>query len=894
VVFDEISTAAITASGYMANLADLSVSQAGMNVAINGVYAGYRNGNRWTVRAPVPSARRYTAAATLGGKIYLIGGLDGSDLANNDEYDPVANAWAARESMFTPRQGPVAQALFGKVYAIGGYHSDKRAENEEYDPAANSWVTRAAIKTARYYAASSVVGGKVYVIGGYNNDSLSQNEEYDPAANSWVTRAVMPTARRGLAAAAVSGKIYALGGRNSSNYALNEEYDPVSDSWATRAAMPTERVYLAATQVGGKILAVGGDTTVEGVVNYNEEYDPAVDSWITRESMPTNRTSLSVGAVGGKIFALGGYNTDYVNQNEEYDPGVASSFTALTPNTLYSFKAKFRTFAGNESAESAVVSTYTLAAASSPLAGTDLFAPVGQASAKVYWSSGTQAGGFNGPGATYLVQASSQADFSTITNSSSTADIFATVQELTADTTYYFRVRAYNTVGVTDYSFFVLGSTKTGVAGSDITPNFVFVSQTADFQLSWDSPAIDSGTEVGMTADHLGDPIYGPFDLGAFEYQPPYSLGTDRVPTSAAIRAYGDGKFRNLQATTTSDTAGLSVTMAGNNTRNWLDIALSTWNISGDTKKEWGESSTALGSTDTGHVIGDLSAEMHYLVKIDSVQASANISGAQCSAGICTADSSGEISFTYSGDYSVVSSHTFIVIGHAALPISSVATNVGVSSITANWEPNGNDSTVFYTVLTSTASDPSAPDGAVVTSSETYNIFLSSAGLSANTTYYFQVRAHGPDGEYTAFVSLPSTATLANMPSLSVDTFTNVTGDAIQFNWAANNPEGTLFRVLASTAADPSAPDGAVVTTSDTYNTYLSSSGLSVSTYYYFQVAAINHNGVPSAFTSAIGTQTIATSNLCPVARTVCASGCQHTTIQAAVNYLKQIGRAHV
>jgi len=44
------------------------------------------------------------------------------------------------------------------------------------------------------------------------------------------------------------------------------------------------------------------------------------------------------------------------------------------------------------------------------------------------------------------------------------------------------------------------------------------------FTLTQFSPAIDSGTNVGLTTDYSGNSIYGTPDIGAYEYQPPYTI----------------------------------------------------------------------------------------------------------------------------------------------------------------------------------------------------------------------------------------------------------------------------------------------------------------------------------------------------------------------------------
>ena len=61
------------------------------------------------------------------------------------------------------------------------------------------------------------------------------------------------------------------------------------------------------------------------------------------------------------------------------------------------------------------------------------------------------------------------------------------------------------------------------------------------------------------------------------------------------------------------------------------------------------------------------------------------------------------------------------------------------------------------------------------------------AGLSINTTYYFRVRAHGPDAAYTAFTPVLSTATLCVPPGSGAFTAVNLT--SFTFTWSSGTPE---------------------------------------------------------------------------------------------------------
>ncbi|OGS31575.1 MAG: hypothetical protein A2218_06780 [Elusimicrobia bacterium RIFOXYA2_FULL_53_38] len=216
---------------------------------------------------------------------------------------------------------------------------------------------------------------------------------------------------------------------------------------------------MAAAVVGGKLYALGGISGAN--LNTNEEYDPASNIWSTKAVMPTARRQLAVAAVGGKLYALGGTSGVYLNTNEEYDPGVAAKFSGLIPNTQYSFKAKARSANGTETPESVLVSTYTLATAAASVSGIT-FLQSDWNRVSVQWSSGTNAAGFNAPGARYDLQASTGSDFIPVAGSSNTANLSADIAGLSAVTTYYLRVRGVNALGVpADYT--VLGSTLTPV-----------------------------------------------------------------------------------------------------------------------------------------------------------------------------------------------------------------------------------------------------------------------------------------------------------------------------------------------------------------------------------------------------------------------------------------------
>jgi hypothetical protein len=186
----------------------------------------------------------------------------------------------------------------------------------------------------------------------------------------------------------------------------------------------------------------------------------------------------------------------------------------------------------------------------------------------------------------------------------------------------------------------------------------LFTAIGSDFTLLWNSPSIDTGVDVSLTTDRAGNPIYGTPDIGGYEYQPPYVMGTNEVDLVANVRVYGDGKFRNTQSPG-GISADLSIVPASNNKSQSLDVSINTWETSGSYSKEWTETSTTI-TGNVAHTVGDLESGKNYHVTVDG--GTSNLSGCSMSGSnyVCQANGSGEISFTYTGTYSA---HTFNVDG---------------------------------------------------------------------------------------------------------------------------------------------------------------------------------------------------------------------------------------
>jgi len=252
--------------------------------------------NKWTKKKPMPLPTHHTALAEANGKIYVMGGFvlpKGGPAAwqpvnNAWEYDPAGDTWKALAPLPTGRGSPVAATVNGKIYVIGGASTHpgskeisvhpRRAHrsvgaNEMYDPATNTWTVRSSMPTARNHAAIGVVNNKIYVIGGRVGAAFMSTpasatdlvEEYDPASDQWgPLKKSMPTPRSAMSWGTHNGWIYVVGGEARDEklwgaFIVVEALDPVGNRWITLPAMPIPRHGHAGAVLGNRLHVVSGD-----------------------------------------------------------------------------------------------------------------------------------------------------------------------------------------------------------------------------------------------------------------------------------------------------------------------------------------------------------------------------------------------------------------------------------------------------------------------------------------------------------------------------------------------------------------------------------------------------------------------------------------------------------
>ncbi|OZC09394.1 kelch repeat protein [Onchocerca flexuosa] len=207
--------------------------------------------DRWFAISDMNIRRRHVGVVSAQGKLYAIGGHDGTNhLSSAECFDPATNMWHTVASMDTRRRGIAVGALEGAIYAVGGLDDTacfQFTTVERYDIESDKWssveqmnVQRGGVGVAAVAGAGvTVLDGCLYAIGGFDDNApLPSCERYNPEDNTWTLLTQMSCPRGGVGVASMGGQIYAIGGHDGVRY-LNsvEAYDPVTNQWSSVATI---------------------------------------------------------------------------------------------------------------------------------------------------------------------------------------------------------------------------------------------------------------------------------------------------------------------------------------------------------------------------------------------------------------------------------------------------------------------------------------------------------------------------------------------------------------------------------------------------------------------------------------------------------------------------------
>ena len=211
--------------------------------------------DKWVSLAPLDFARDRVASAVLNGRIYLIGGYDGtSKLKDVDVYDPATNSWNSAADLPEAIERSTAESFNGKIYLLGGT-GDKVYS---YDPSINIWSEEANMTKNINGGSSCIFNGRIWLA--KEKDALS----YDPILKEWKTETSFNLNKGQPAMWTYEGNLYAGGGPQND---LVEKFSIETQQWENHGKLPYMVSNAKAFVVQHHLYLVSGDVNPTGLSN---------------------------------------------------------------------------------------------------------------------------------------------------------------------------------------------------------------------------------------------------------------------------------------------------------------------------------------------------------------------------------------------------------------------------------------------------------------------------------------------------------------------------------------------------------------------------------------------------------------------------------------------------
>jgi len=263
----------------------------------------------WRDLPPAPGgARQEVAAATVGGKVYVVGGLlaDQTATARAEAYDPVTRTWTTAPPLPIELHHPMAAGFRGRLYVLGGIMQRLGGPDSTrvFVLEGSRWAAAPALHRPRGAGAAVVVNDRIVVVGGIDGaNEVAPVEIFD--GSSWRDGAPMPSPLDHVGAATDGRYVYVAGGRrNGHHYGTFQRYDPVTDSWKRLPNMPTARSGLGVAFAQSSVIAFGGEGS--RMFPETEAFVVTSEKWMRLPHMGVPRHGLGVAAIGPAVYAMVG------------------------------------------------------------------------------------------------------------------------------------------------------------------------------------------------------------------------------------------------------------------------------------------------------------------------------------------------------------------------------------------------------------------------------------------------------------------------------------------------------------------------------------------------------------------------------------------------------------
>jgi hypothetical protein len=169
-------------------------------------------------RGQLPAARTDHVAATIGKKIYVLGGAqdEGLPVATVFASDDAGATWRDAGTLAQPVRYPALAIVNGAIYLFGGVTTANGTDTsaiQRYDPKTETTRVVGEVPAPLSHASAVVFGHVAFVLGGYvNNTPSTQILRFNASSKALTDGGALPAPLTDAAITVISGTGYLVGG----------------------------------------------------------------------------------------------------------------------------------------------------------------------------------------------------------------------------------------------------------------------------------------------------------------------------------------------------------------------------------------------------------------------------------------------------------------------------------------------------------------------------------------------------------------------------------------------------------------------------------------------------------------------------------------------------------
>jgi N-acetylneuraminic acid mutarotase len=256
-------------------------------------------------------ARSEHPAAVIGEEVVVAGGFIEVGVGRTgvtpkvEAYQPETDTWHPLVDLPEARHHGMAASIGGRLFFIGGFTPSGDPSTSVWELVEDGWVDRRALPSPVAAGAAVSMGDIIFVVGGVPDGKVYS---YDASGNTWGDVPAPGTRREHVAAVALDGDIWAIAGRWAGEiFATTEIYDPDAGAWRAGPSLREARSGFGAVVVDQAIVVAGGEVfSPDEALDSVERLEPAGTQWAAIQSLPRGLHGNPLVAIGNHVYLPGG------------------------------------------------------------------------------------------------------------------------------------------------------------------------------------------------------------------------------------------------------------------------------------------------------------------------------------------------------------------------------------------------------------------------------------------------------------------------------------------------------------------------------------------------------------------------------------------------------------